>query len=422
MAQKGLFGAAAGELISGASAGHSCAADALGALLFPVEVPIIRTALPNAGNPALLRLGGAYLGPVVHWLKREWFIAALVAVVAMASIAPCSGSSSQIFGWLATGAISTLFFLQGARLSREAVIAGVTHWRLHLAITVTTFMVFPLLGMGLIGMVHAPLPRMLQIGLLFLCVLPSTVQSSIALTSIARGNVAGAVCAASGSNLIGMVMTPLLLGAMLHTHGGGIDLSGAWKIVLELFVPFIVGHLLRPWVGDWTDRNRAVLAVTDRGSILLVVYTAFSAAVVHGIWHQLPLPALLAIVLADAILLAAALTITMSISRLSGASRADEIAIVFCGSQKSLVAGVPMANVLFSASTVGAILLPIMIYHQLQLFVGAWLARRYAAAAASATARIPERDWRTRMLWCLPMPQAALARVQPQRILRRRAD
>src|SRR5580704_10204515 len=253
MAQKGLFGAAAGELISGASAGHSCAADALGALLFPVEVPIIRTALPNAGNPALLRLGGAYRGPVVHWLKREWFIAALVAVVAMASIAPCSGSSSQIFGWLATGAISTMFFLQGARLSREAVIAGVTHWRLHLAITVTTFMVFPLLGMGLIGMVHAPLPPMLQIGLLFLCVLPSTVQSSIALTSIARGNVAGAVCSAAGSNLAGLFLTPILFGLLSGVHKSAISLAGIQQIVLQLLVPFVASQLSRP--RSATDRS-----------------------------------------------------------------------------------------------------------------------------------------------------------------------
>jgi solute carrier family 10 (sodium/bile acid cotransporter), member 7 len=351
----------------------------------------------------MLRPLGTSIAAFWRRLQPHWFVLALVAVVVVASVLPCQGAGAKVFGVLAMAAISSLFFLQGARLSRDAILAGMTHWRLHLAIASATFVLFPLLSLGLIGTAHNQLPDLLRTGLLFVAVLPSTVQSSIALTSIARGNVAGAVCAASASNLLGMVLTPLMLGALLHLHGGAIDLAGVLKILLQLFVPFAIGHALRTWIGGWADRNRALLAVTDRGSILFVVYTAFSAAVIHGIWSQLPLATLTAIIAADAILLGAGLTIMTIACRLAGMTQSDEVAIVFCGSQKSLVAGVPMANVLFAGPTVGVILLPIMIYHQLQLFVCAWLARRYAHPTAAGE----RRDRRPLNRRDLPMPKLA---------------
>jgi sodium/bile acid cotransporter 7 len=382
---------------------RGAAADGLAALLCAGECDAMR---PDFDYRALLVLRGLAdrAAGIYRRARPDWFILALIAVVATASLLPCRGVGAHVFGMLAVAAISSLFFLQGARLSREAIVAGMTHWRLHLAIASATFVLFPLLGLGLIGIAHQELPSVLRTGVLFVAVLPSTVQSSIALTSIARGNVAGAVCAASASNLIGMVLTPLLLGALLRLHGGGIDIAGLFKILLELFVPFAVGHALRPWIGGWADRNRAVLAVTDRGSILLVVYTAFSAAVIHGIWSQLPLATLASIVAADAVLLAASLTVMTFACRFAGMSRSDEVAIVFCGSQKSLIAGVPMANVLFAGSAVGIILLPIMIYHQLQLFVCAWLARRYAASVDDVTAGVVY-EWAPRM---------APARIRPR--------
>jgi sodium/bile acid cotransporter 7 len=238
---------------------------------------------------------------------------------------------------------------------------------------------FPLLSLGLVALFPAALTPELRIGLLFLCVLPSTVQSSIALTSIAGGEVAGAICSATASNIIGVVLSPILLAMLLHMRGGSMDLNGIWKILLELLVPFIAGHALRPWIGEWADRNRAILAITDRGSILIVVYTAFSAAVVNGIWHQLPATMLAKVLVFDVLLLAGALITIKLASRLFAIRRRDEVAMVFCGSQKSVVTGVPMAHLLFAGSVAGFIVLPIMLYHLLQLPVGAWLARRYAA-------------------------------------------
>ena len=324
---------------------------------------------------------------ISQW-RPDTFVLALAATLTLATMLPCRGIGATVFGALATFAIGSLFFLQGARLSRDAIVAGMTNWRLHLAIAATTFVLFPMLGTALTALFPHALTRTLVLGVLFLCALPSTVQSSIALTSIAQGNVAGAVCAATASSLVGLLLTPLLFGLMSHLYGGAFDASGIWKILAQLLLPFIVGHLLRPWIGAWAARNRSVLAMTDRGSILLVVYTAFSAAVVHGVWHQLPPTTFLALGLAVAVLLATALLITHAGARLCGLGHADQVAVVFCGSQKSLVAGIPIASVLFSGPTLGVVVLPIMLYHPMQLVVCAWLARHFAKRATTAKASV----------------------------------
>jgi sodium/bile acid cotransporter 7 len=315
--------------------------------------------------------------------RIEWFVPALIAVIVVASLLPCYGAGARVLDALTMLAIASLFFLQGARLSRDAIVAGSKNWRLHLAIASTTFILFPLIGSGLFTLSPGILTPPLQAGVLFVCALPSTVQSSIALTSIARGNVAGAICAATASNIIGIVLTPILLALMLSVHGAAIDLSGLWKILLELVLPFIVGHALRPRIGQWADQNRGILAITDRGSILLVVYTAFSSVVINGIWSETPPIVLAELVFVDALLLVVVLLTIKLGSRLFGLTYADEVAIVFCGSQKSAVTGIPMAHLLFTGPGAGLIVLPIIIYHQLQLWLGAWLARRYISAAVT---------------------------------------
>jgi solute carrier family 10 (sodium/bile acid cotransporter), member 7 len=277
-----------------------------------------------------------------------------------------------------------LFFLQGARLSRAGLVAGAEHWRLHAVIGSATFVLFPLLGLGLWAAAPHALPRSLWSGVLFVCVLPSTVQSSIALTSIARGNVAAAVCSATGSNLAGLFLTPILFGLLSGVHESVISLAGIRQVVWQLLVPLVTGQLLRPWIGQWAERNRSILSVTDRGSILLIVYAAFSASVAQGLWQRIPLPTLAILALIDAILLATALLIMISGSRALRFDRADESAIVFCGSQKSVVSGIPIASALIAGPALGLFVLPIMMYHAMQLLVCAWLAKRYARRSQSA--------------------------------------
>ena len=314
------------------------------------------------------------------------FTLALVTVVTIASLLPASGRTAHFFEGLTTVAIGLLFFLHGAKLSREAIMAGITHWRLHLLVFASTFVLFPLLGLALKPVLSPLVTPELYTGVLFLCVLPATVQSAIAFTAMARGNMPAAICSASASTLLGVFITPVLVNLVVLPHNGGATSSfdSIGRILLQLMVPFLAGHLLRPVIGKWVQKRAAVLKFVDQGSILLVVYTAFSAAVIEGLWKQIPVSALLGLLLVCAVLLALALTLTTFTARKLGFDTADEITIVFCGSKKSLASGIPMAKVLFASHAVGAIVLPLMLFHQMQLMVCAVLAQRYARRGQKA--------------------------------------
>jgi len=326
----------------------------------------------------------SFLSRISAPLRRlipDAFTAWLLCTVALASVLPCQGQTAQVLGKVTVAAIGLLFFLHGAKLSREAMLSGLTNWRLHLVVLASTFVMFPLLGLAMKPVVSGVLPPELYVGILFLCTLPSTVQSSIAFTSMARGNVAAAVCSASASNFVGIFVTPLLVG-MLIVQGasvpGGSPLDAVLSIVEQLLLPFLAGQFLRPWIGAWVDRHKPMLKIVDQGSILLVVYTAFSESVNEGLWHKLSLSSLLGLGLLCCVLLAIALGLATFISRRLGFSREDEITIVFCGSKKSLASGVPMAKVLFAPSALGMVILPVMLFHQIQLMVCAVLAARWA--------------------------------------------
>ncbi|MDX3905688.1 MAG: bile acid:sodium symporter family protein [Pigmentiphaga sp.] len=315
------------------------------------------------------------------------FTLSLIVVVTLASFFPCSGQAAVAFDWLTNVAIGLLFFLHGAKLSREAIVAGATHWRLHLLIFAFTFVMFPLLGLAFKPLLAPLVTPDLYLGILFLCALPATVQSAIALTSVARGNVPAAICSASASSLLGIFLTPLLVKFLMSTSGeSGVSFEAVGKILVQLLLPFVLGQLMRRWIGGWVARHRGLVKSIDQGSILLVVYTAFSEAVVSGLWHQTSSATLAGVVLVCAVILAAALLVTTCVSRALGFSKEDEITIVFCGSKKSLATGIPMAKVLLSSSTAGAIVLPLMIFHQMQLMVCAVLVRRYASRPEAAPA------------------------------------
>ena len=315
---------------------------------------------------------------LISRLPIDLYMLLIVGMVALASIMPAHGRGTVAAGYATDAAIALLFFLHGARLEPSAALAGARHWRLHVVIFANTFLVFPVIGLAMRAAAPSLLTPPLWTGLLLLCVLPSTVQSSIAFTSIARGNVPAALCAATASNLIGILLTPVLAAVVLRTQGG-FSISGIGDVVLQLMVPFAAGQLARPWIATWAANNKTLLGLVDRGSILLVVYAAFSEGVTHGIWHQLDVSRLATLLLLDAVLLGAVLLATSGISRVLGFSRADTITTVFCGSKKSLASGLPMASVLFAGQPVGLIILPLMLFHQIQLMVCAALARRYAA-------------------------------------------
>lgn len=304
------------------------------------------------------------------------FILALIVAILLASFVPVRGMAAMLYEHATTVAIALLFFLHGAKLSRKAVIDGATNWRLHLCVLAATFVLFPVVGL----MAHPLLTNLLTPGLaagvLFVCLLPSTVQSSIAFTSIARGNVPAAVCSATASNLLGVFATPALVGVfMTQAAHMGSSLSAVIHIVGEIVLPFAVGQIARRWISGWLSAHPKVVKFVDQGSIVMVVYGAFSASVVKGLWHQIPLPALGWLCLVSIVLLVIALAVTWGVGR-TFFCREDALVLLFCGSKKSMASGIPIAQVLFAPASLGAILLPLMIFHQIQLMTCAVIARR----------------------------------------------
>jgi sodium/bile acid cotransporter 7 len=311
-------------------------------------------------------------------LVPDPFLFGLVFAAAIGTLLPCSGDGATFFRWLMIFAIAVMFFMQGVRLSRTAVLAGLTHWRVHLAILACTFVLYPVLGLALRAVAGPVLPDKLWIGVIFLCLLPSTVQSSIAYVSIARGNVAAAVCAATLSNLIGIFLTPLLAPLVLSTSGAGPSFNDIGKITANILAPFVLGQILQPHLAAWASRNKALLTVSDRGGILLAVYIAFSAAALEGVWSAIPPLSMLYLLGLEAAMLACVLAITYYGARAAGFSIEDQIAVVFCGSKKSLASGAPMASVLFPAATLSVVMIPIILFHQMQLMASAFIAKRLA--------------------------------------------
>lgn len=318
------------------------------------------------------------MNALLRRLRLDPYILAIMAMVAVAAVVPARGVGKDMLDLVVHAAIAILFFIYGARISPRAIWAGVTHWRLQALVFGTTFVVFPLVGFGIVMLTKGHLDGDLATGLLFLSFLPSTVQSSIAFTSIARGNVPAALCCASVSNLAGVAVTPLLATMLLSASNGGMSLASVWGIALQILLPFVAGQCARPLISGWLDRQKTLTMLVDRGSILLVVYSAFSAGVAAGIWSQVTPQGLALVIVLDAVMLAMVLVFTAAASRFLRFSVEDEIAIVFCGSKKSMASGLPMANIIFPAATVGMIVLPLMLFHQMQLMVCAALARRYS--------------------------------------------
>lgn len=305
------------------------------------------------------------------------FTLMLVAVAIFAWFVPVQGTFADWFALATKCAVGLLFFLHGARLSRAAVEAGARHWRLHITVLAATFILFPLIGLASGWLVPGLAASPFYAGILFLCVLPSTVQSSIAFTSLAGGNVPAAVVSASASNILGMFLTPLLVGLLMSVNGGaGFSLDALQSILLQLLVPFILGQIVQPWIGDFMRGHKKALSLVDRGSILMVVYLAFSEAVVEGLWNTVSWHDLSMVIAVSIVLLVLVLLITWYGSKALGFNQADRITIMFCGSKKSLASGAPMANAIFAAGGVGSIVLPLMLFHQIQLMACAIIAQK----------------------------------------------
>ncbi|MEE8657961.1 Bile acid:sodium symporter [Acetobacteraceae bacterium EV16G] len=310
-------------------------------------------------------------------IRPDPFLLALIAAILLATFVPSAGHAAAILNVIVTIMIGVMFFLQGARLEPASVIANVRDWRLQGTMLACTFILFPILGLGAWTLMPHFFSDDLWRGMMFLCCLPSTVQSSIALTSIARGNVAAAICGATLSNIVGIFVTPILVGLLVR-KGQIFSLHAMIGVATQLLLPFLIGQLLHHRIGGWALRHKRLLSFTDRGSVILVVYTAFSHAVVEGIWHRISLADMVVIAIACFLLLVLVLLLTWGVGRKMHLTFESTIALMFCGSKKSLASGVPMANILFTPAHVGIVVLPLMLFHQIQLFTCTLLARKFA--------------------------------------------
>ena len=323
---------------------------------------------------------------ILRRLRIEPFILAILAAVVVAAFLPATGGAADALGWVTTIGIAVLFFLYGVRLEPRELRAGLRHWRLHSVVLAATFVVFPLLGLVGQWVLTPVLGASLAAGFLFLTLVPSTVQSSITFVAIARGHVSAAVVSASVSNLLGVFLTPLLVFALMTPDGSvTITWGSVGTIALQLLLPFVLGQVLREKVLPIT-RKITRLALFDKTVIVLVVYAAFSEGVAQGIWTMIGVPQVLILVLACCVLLAAVLGLTAVASRAFGFEDRDKRVVQFCGSKKSLATGLPMAAVLFVGQPLGMLVLPLMIFHQIQLILCAWLAGRYGRAEETPVA------------------------------------
>jgi len=276
--------------------------------------------------------------------------------------------------------VALIFFLHGLTLSFAALRAGTLLWRLHLVVQCSTFLVCPLLGWGALTLFGQGLDPALKLGVFYLCALPSTVSSSVAMTAAARANVPAAVFNATASSLLGVVLTPLWLRTVMGSSAASLPLGRViLDLTLWLLLPLAVGQLLRPVLGSFAQRHKPKISVIDRLTILLLVYTSFCDSVKSGVWLGSGASALLFAVVFSLVLLLVLLVGTHYVAQALGFAPSDRIAAIFCGSKKSLASGVPMARLIFGTTPgLSLILLPIMIYHPLQLVVCGWLASKWA--------------------------------------------
>ena len=320
----------------------------------------------------------------MSWLTRlrvDPFLLAIITAAVLGSVLPVTGAGIDVMDWLTTAAIAVLFFLYGARLSPQETLSGLRHWRLHLVILAFTYVAFPLLGVAIAALAGTWLSPAMVTGLVYLTLVPSTVQSSIAFTSIARGNVAGAVVSASASNILGVFLTPALCWIVLSGRIG-FTTQAIIDIMLQLLLPFVLGQLSRRWTADFV-KSHPQLKLVDRGSIVLVVYAAFAAGMRENMWAQTSLAEIGILLVICLLILGLMLWASWAVARRLGFSVEDAIAIQFCGTKKSLASGLPMASVLFAGTPIGLVMLPLMVFHQAQLMACASLAGRYPRRPAA---------------------------------------
>lgn len=301
------------------------------------------------------------------------FIIALLAVVGIAYLLPYPGTKESPFHLdeIADIGVSVIFLLYGLQLGPEKLKAGLTNARLHLVIHASTFILFPLIIIILKPFFSTVFMQQVWLPFFFLAALPSTVSSSVVMVSIAQGNIPAAIFNASISSLIGVFITPVWMSLFLEQQPGSIGLGQViGKLLLQVLLPVIIGLFLHKKFGRFAEVNRKRLKLFDQSVILLIVYCSFSESFYEGVFKGFEPIYLLALLVMVTALLFVVYSIITLITKALHFNREDRITATFCGSKKSLVHGSVMSKVLFAnAANSGLVLLPLMLFHAVQLFI-----------------------------------------------------
>lgn len=318
----------------------------------------------------------------------DWFILALIGVILLAYFWPHIGAEDSVipFTQIATYGISVVFFFYGLKLSPQKVRTGLSNWRLHLVVQLATFVLFPLLVLLAKNILGINVREVIWIGVFFLASLPGTVSSAVVMVSIAKGNIPSAIFNASISTLIGVFITPLWMEIYLNTASVDIDLGPILlKLTLQVIFPVILGIILNPLWGAFAEKNSKRLRYFDQTIVLLIVYTAFCESFAKKMFEGYSVLLLVELGVAMIVLFYAVYVVIYLTSKILKFRHEDKITALFCGSKKSLVHGTVMSKVLFAGSPyIGIVLLPIMMYHALQLVmvsvIAQWFARNNVRA------------------------------------------
>ena len=319
---------------------------------------------------------------IKSFIQKQWFLFAMFGLILIATLNPEIGKTDGLLqiNKLSNVGIALVFFLHGLGLSFHKLKQAITAWRVHILVQLTTFIVFPLIFFVFNYFFGQYVDNGLLLGICYLCALPSTVSSSVAMTAIGKGNIPAAIFNATISGLIGIIATPFLIALFIGFSGDGISFETAViGIAKLLLLPLVIGQLTRPFLESLHNRYKAITSSTDRIVILMLIFSAFSDSVSSGLWRDNGLSMIALVLVGVSALLYLVLVLTTWMSRRMGFNTEDEIATVFCGSKKTLASGIPMAKLIFgNHPALGLIMLPIILYHQVQLIICSILASRYA--------------------------------------------
>jgi sodium/bile acid cotransporter 7 len=317
--------------------------------------------------------------------KLDGFILGLILMIALAYWFPGIGDKNSTIPLepIANIGISLIFFFYGLKLSPQNMKKGLGNYKLHLIIQLTTFLLFPVIVILTKPFIKTDEQEMLWLALFFMAALPSTVSSSVVMVSIAKGNVPGAIFNASISGLIGVVVTPLWVGIFLSARMQDFDFGNSIiSLIIKIILPVIAGLLLNKHLGATARKYGRYLTLFDKSVILVIVYNSFSKSFTANIFSSINIYDLTALTLSIILLFIIIYSIIYLATKRFHFTTEDKITAVFCGSKKSLVHGSVMAKVLFKGmATMSIFIVPIMIYHSLQLIVFSIIAQRYRKKA-----------------------------------------